>query len=165
MKISLIIFLGYNLLHLPVMKEVLIGKVVDVHDGNTIEVLIVKENVLYKIQLAGIDCPEIEQPFGLEAKHLLEKKLMGEKVEVVVEGKNRWGIRQAVVTTTSGDDLRLKLLAEGLAWTSEKNAIPEFELIRIKAKAQHKGLWKSEDPIPPWIFRRQQTMVAPKSSW
>jgi len=146
-------------------KEVLIGKVVEIHDGNTIEILLVQENVSYKIQLAGIDCPEIEQPFGLEAKLLLEKNLIGEKVEVLVEGKNRWGIRQAVVLPKSGEDPRLKLLAEGLAWTSEKDVIPEFESIRIDAKAHHKGLWKSEDPTPPWIFRRQQTMLIPKSSW
>ena len=165
MNINLIIFLWCSLLDPPSPKEVLIGKVVDVHDGNTIELLLIKENVSYKIQLDGIDCPEIEQPFGFEAKRLLEKNLRGERVEVLVERKNRWGIRQAVVLTKSGEDFRLKLLAEGLAWTSEKDPIPEFESIRIEAKTMHKGLWKSEDPTPPWVFRRQQTMLVPKSSW
>jgi micrococcal nuclease len=165
MNIFLFFLLECSLLDLSSPKEVLIGKVVDVQDGNTIELLLVKENVSYKIQLAGIDCPEIDQPFGLEAKRLLEKNLMGEKVEVLVEGKNRWGIRQAVVTTKSGEDPRLKLLAEGLAWTSEKNAIPELESIRIGAKTRCKGLWENDNPTPPWIFRRQQTMLTPKSSY
>jgi len=165
MNIVLIIFLNCGLLNLSTTKEVLIGKVVDVYDGNTIELLLIKENVSYKIELAGINCPEIDQPFGLEAKRVLEKSLMGEKVEVLVERKNRWGIRQAVITTQSGEDPRLKLLAEGLAWTSEKDPIPEFESIRKEAKMKHKGLWKSEDPTPPWIFRRQQTLLVSKSSW
>ena len=165
MNISSIIFLWCSWFNLSSPKEVLIGKVAEIHDGNTIELHLIKENVFYKIQLAGIDCPEIEQPFGLEAKRLLEKNLKGEKVEVLVERKNRWGIRQAVVLTKSGDDPRLKLLAEGLAWTSEKDPISAFESIRIEAKTKHKGLWKSDDPTPPWVFRRQQTMLVPKSSW
>jgi micrococcal nuclease len=59
-------------------------------------------------------------------------------------------------------DPRIKLLSEGLAWTSEKNIEPEFELLRLKAKAHRKGLWKEKDPTQPWIFRRQQTMLTPK---
>lgn len=70
-----------------------------------------------------------------------------------------------MVLTESGEDPRVKLLAEGLTWTSEQNPIPELESLLAKAKAQHKGLWKSVDPTPPWVFRRQQTMLNPKSSW
>ena len=151
-------------LYISSPREILRGKVVEVSDGNTIE-LLTEENESYKIELAGVDCPETEQPFGPEAKRLLEKNLKGKKVEVFVERKNRWGIRQAVVIPKSGVDPRLKLLAEGLAWTSEKNAVPEFELIRLDAKAHGKGLWKNDEPTPPWIFRRQQAMLIPKSSY
>ena len=164
MNIISIILVECSLLYISSPREILKGKVVDVSDGNTIE-LLTEENESYKIELAGVDCPETQQPFGVEAKHLLEKSLKGKKVEAFVERKNRWGVRQAVIITKSGDDPRLKLLAEGLAWTSEKNAVPEFESIRIDAKAHRKGLWKSDDPTPPWIFRRQQTTLTPKSSW
>src|SRR5215831_14755987 len=116
MNIILIIFLKGSLLAFP--KEVLKGKVVDVPDGNTIE-LLTEENESYKIQLAGVDCPETDQPFGIEAKHLLEKSLKGKDVEAFVEIKNRWGIRQAIIITKSGKDPRLELLQAGLAWTSE----------------------------------------------
>lgn len=133
----------------------------DVSDGNTIE-LLTDENELYKVELAGIDCPELKQPFGLEAKHLLEKSIKGNKVEAFIEGKNRWGVRQAIIIPNEGDDPRLKLLAEGLAWTSEKNPNPEFESIRVDAQDHGKGLWKDKDPTPPWIYRRQQTMLSPK---
>lgn len=146
---------------LSLPQEIIKGKVVDVTDGNTIEI-ITDENESYKIELARIDCPETEQPYGTEAKHLLEKTIKGKRVEAIIEGKNRWGVRQAVVIVKDETDPRLKLLASGLAWTSEKNAVPEFEAIRIDAKAHRKGLWKDEKPTPPWIFRRQQTMVTPK---
>jgi endonuclease YncB( thermonuclease family) len=164
MNIISIILLACSFLTISSNKEILKGKVVDVPDGNTIE-LLTEENESYKIELAGVDCPETQQPFGPESKRLLEKSLKGKKVEAFVEGKNRWGVRQAIVITKSGDDPRLKLLAEGLAWTSEKNAKPEFEALRIDAKNHGKGLWKDSDPTPPWIFRRQQTMLIPKSSY
>jgi endonuclease YncB( thermonuclease family) len=162
MKIILpVLILGSNFLFLSPPREIITGKVVDVPDGNTIEML-TDENELYKIELAGVDSPEPEQPFGSEAKRLLEKNVKGKKVEAVIEGKNRWGVRQAVVIPNGGDDPRIKLLSEGLAWTSEKNAAPEFESIRIDAQAHGRGLWKDKDPTPPWIFRRQQTMLSPK---
>ena len=106
--------------------------------------------------------PEPQQPFGPEARHMLEQKLKGKKVEAFIEGKNRWGIRQAVVIPKDEDDPRLKLLGEGLAWTSEKNVVPEFEALRVDAQTHGKGLWKDKDPTPPWVFRRQQTMLNPK---
>ena len=161
MKIIPILLFGFNLLFPSPSREIIKGKVVNVRDGNTIE-LITEENESYKIELAGVDCPEPEQPFGPEAKHLLEKNIKGKNVEAFIEGKNRWGVRQAIVIPKGGDDPRIKLLAEGLAWTSEKNAIPELESIRVDAQAHGVGLWKEKEPTPPWIFRRHQTMLTPK---
>src|SRR5882757_4816233 len=103
MKIFQVLFITFNF-YLPFQpREIIKGKVMDVSDGNTIE-LLTDENESYKIELAGIDCPELPQPFGPEAKHLLEKSIKGNKVEAFVEGKNRWGVRQAIVIPNEGDD-------------------------------------------------------------
>jgi len=48
--------------------------------------------------------------------------------------------------------------------TAERNPIDELESIKEKAKEKGKGLWKEQDPTPPWIYRRQQSMMQPKSS-
>jgi endonuclease YncB( thermonuclease family) len=61
-------------------------------------------------------------------------------------------------------DPRVELLKQGLAWTSEKDPIPELESHRNEAQQKGKGLWKNDNPTPPWIFRRQQSMMQPKSS-
>jgi endonuclease YncB( thermonuclease family) len=61
-------------------------------------------------------------------------------------------------------DPRYDLLNAGLAWTAERDPIQEFEAIKEKAREKGKGLWKEQDPIPPWIYRRQQTMTQFKSS-
>ena len=138
------------------------GKVISIIDGNTLEVA-TSANDTYKIVLAGIDCPELTQDYGDKAKKFLERTLGNKEVEFAIKGKDRWGNYLAIVTI-NGEDPRIDLLKEGLAWTSERNPDPELESHRIHAQEKRKGLWKEEDPTPPWIFRRQQTMLEAKSS-
>jgi micrococcal nuclease len=138
------------------------GEVLSVIDGNILEV-VGTDNQTYKITLAGIDSPEPGQSFADKAQKLLEKLMLKKKVSVKISGKDRLGNYIAVVM--KGDlDPRVELLEEGLAWTTEKNPSPDLEAIRLKARENAKGLWKEENPTPPWIYRRQQSMVQAKSS-
>ncbi|HPM30802.1 MAG TPA: thermonuclease family protein [Chryseolinea sp.] len=139
------------------------GKVVSVIDGNTIEV-IGDDNETIKISLLGIDCPELGQDYGDKAKKFMEKLTLEKNVTVKLQGKDRWGNYLAIVTVNDKIDPRVELLKEGLAWTAEKNPLPELEEHKEKAKEKNKGLWKQENPTPPWIYRREQTMLQPKSS-
>ena len=143
--------------------EEITGKVVSVIDGNTIEVS-ANDSETYKILLHGIDCPELEQEYGEKAKKLLEKLVLEKNVQVSIQGKDRKGNRLGVIMLNGKEDPRFELLKEGLAWTSEKNPIEELETMKEKAREKNKGLWKETNPTPPWIFRRQQTMMQPKSS-
>jgi len=144
-------------------NEVISGKVVTVIDGNTIEV-VAEDNSTYKIMLHGIDCPELGQDYGDKAKRFLEKLLLDRAVTVELKGKDRWGTRQGVIIIDGEIDPRHELLQEGLAWTAEINPIPELEGLKEKARQKGKGLWKQDDPTPPWKFRRQQTRLQMKSS-
>jgi micrococcal nuclease len=138
------------------------GKVTSVVDGNTIEVL-GEDNSTYMIVFAGVDSPELTQEYGEKAKKYLEKILLEEKVAVTFQGKDRKGNYIAIVLKDQLDP-RIELLKEGLAWTSEKDPLPELETYRATAQQKGKGLWKDENPTPPWIYRRQQSMMQPKSS-
>jgi micrococcal nuclease len=138
------------------------GKVIEIIDGNLIQVTDSTQQS-YKIWLYGIDCPEPGQEFADKAKKASEKILLNESVKVEIKGKDRWGNYLAIVVRGSTDP-RVELLREGLAWTAEKNPIPELETIRIKAQEKGKGLWKHEQPTPPWIYRRQQSMMQAKTS-
>lgn len=162
MKKLVLLILGILVMHFLFAEEIT-GKVVSVIDGNTIEVQTKKDGV-YKIQFFGIDCPEVEQAFGVEAKTYLEKLLLNKKVEVNIQGKDRWGNRLAIVKTGGNLDPRMELLKEGLAWTAERNPLPELEQIKEEARTSSKGLWQEENPTPPWQFRRGQTMLKPKMS-
>lgn len=145
-------------------EEVLTAKVVNVLDGNTLEVL-TAGNQIQKIVLAGIDCPEPGQQFAEKATKLLEKLVLDKDVKVCISGKDRWGNYVATVTVIkNGVDPRVELLEEGLAWTAERNPVPDLESIRLKALEKQRGLWKESDPKAPWIYRREQSMMHAKSS-
>lgn len=139
------------------------GKVISVIDGNTVQVQSDSQDQ-YKVVLAGIDCPELEQQYGTEAKKYLEKLVLKQMVTLQLKGKDRFGNYIAVLLLNGDDDPRIELLKQGLAWTSEKSPNPDLEPYRSWAQQKKRGLWQEENPTPPWTYRRQQTMAAPKSS-
>lgn len=140
------------------------GKVVAVIDGNTLQI-VCQDDQTHVVQLAGIDSPELSQEYGAESKEYLEKIALGKKVTVSIEGKDRRGNPLAVVMVNGSKDLRVELLEEGLAWTAEKNPLPDLEACRSRAEIKGIGLWKQDKPTPPWTYRRQQSMLEPKTSY
>jgi len=138
------------------------AKVVSVIDGNTLEI-VGSDHEKRKILLAGIDSPELTQEYGEKARKFLEKLTLEKNVTVEITGKDRTGTPLAIVKIENKDP-RHELLKEGLAWTAERNPLPDLEEIRVKAQEKGKGLWKQENPTPPWTYRREQSMLQPKSS-
>lgn len=146
-----------------VMANDVNGKVVAVIDGNTVKV-IGNDDQLYIVLLAGIDSPELDQEFGQESKKFLEKLILNKNVTLTTRGKDRLGNTLAEVVIKGKKDPRIALLEQGFAWTSEKNPLQDLEAVRSAAQAQGKGLWKQDNPTPPWVYRREQSMMQRKSS-
>ena len=149
--------------HSSVMAyEEITGKVISVVDGTTLEV-VSNDNQVYKIRLVGIDSPELTQEYGGEAKEFLEKLILEKSVLVKITGKDRLGRYLAEIVIEGKTDPRVELLKRGLTWTAEKSPLPDLEEYRVKAQQKGKGLWKQREPTPPWIYRRQQSMLQAKS--
>ncbi|MBL7859092.1 MAG: thermonuclease family protein [Cyclobacteriaceae bacterium] len=149
----------------PILKanDVFSVRVVTVLDGNTLEVR-GSDNEIKKIVLAEIDSPELGQAFGDKAKKFLEKLLLEKNVWVRITGKDRRGNYLAIVMIGDKVDARVELLKEGLAWTAERNPNPELESYRMKAQEKGRGLWKEDNQTPPWVYRREQSMLEAKGS-
>jgi micrococcal nuclease len=162
MKYQLLFVLILSSTSFSYAEEEIRGVVTKVIDGNTIEVRASDET--YKVLLHGIDSPEPGQHYAEQARTTLEKMLLKKDVVIVMHGKDRFGNRIGEIRLDGAPDPRKALVAQGLAWTSEKEPIKELELLREEAQVNGKGLWGEEDPTPPWIFRRQQTMMSQKSS-
>lgn len=134
----------------PLLLFALSGKVVSVHDGDTITILVEKEQV--KIRLFGIDAPELKQPYGKKSKQFLSNLIAGQIVEVEKNGNDRYG-RTIGTVSLNGEDINAQMVENGYAWAyrrfSKKYAPQESE-----AKFEKRGLWR-DDPIPPWKWRKQ----------
>jgi micrococcal nuclease len=167
MKKLMAVLMVFSLIAGQLKADDIKGKVVSVIDGNTLEVVSL-DNETLKLILVGIDCPELGQQFGTEAKQFMEKLMLDKDVVVTFHGKDRWGNQLAMVKIVNGSrdpkDPRIDLLKEGLAWTAEKNPDPDLDAHRTTAQQKGRGLWKDQNPIPPWTYRRQQTMAQAKSS-
>jgi ATP-dependent hsl protease ATP-binding subunit hslU len=137
------------LLAAPLILFALCGKVVSVHDGDTITILAQKKQI--KIRLFGIDAPELKQPYGKKSKQFLSNLIAGQIVEVKENGNDRYG-RTIGTISLNGEDINAQMVENGYAWAyrrfSKKYAPQESE-----AKFEKRGLWR-DDPIPPWVFRR-----------
>lgn len=134
----------------PLLLFALSGKVVSVHDGDTITILVEKEQV--KIRLFGIDAPELKQPCGKKSKQFLSNLIAGQIVEVEKNGNDRYG-RTIGTVSLNGEDVNAQMVENGYAWAyrrfSKKYAPQESE-----AKFEKRGLWR-DDPIPPWEWRKR----------
>ena len=147
---------------LEVAKDVH-GKVIAVIDGNTFQVRD-QDKRIHKILLTGIDCPELDQEYGQEARKFLEKMILHKDVTIYDKGKDRLGNPLVEVKIKGVKDPRIELLKEGLAWPDEKNTRTDLEYLRESAQLRGKGLWKQSNPTPPWVYRREQTLSTRKNS-
>jgi endonuclease YncB( thermonuclease family) len=163
MKFTLLFLAAICFVSTTLAQEVMHGKVRDVIDGNTL-MIVTFENEEYKVLLHGIDSPDPGQEYAAQAKTLLEKLLLNKSVTITMKGKDRLGNRLGEIHVDGAVDARHELVKAGLAWTSEKSPNPELEQLKEEARRNNIGLWKDENPTPPWVYRRQQSMLEAKSS-
>ena len=131
----------------------LVGKVVGVHDGDTLTLRTAADTI--KVRLAGIDAPELGQPFGKNAKQALSALVFGKMVIVVAQGEDRYD-RTLGDVVIAGGRVTVALVAGGMAWQYRQyDKSPELAAAEAEARAARRGLWADPNPIPPWEWRRQ----------
>lgn len=158
----------------PVWAAHLEGRVVRVHDGDSIHILSGRQRV--KVRLHGIDAPERRQPHGLQARNALAAMIAGKVVQIQVSGKDRYGRTIGTVVamerfqkpdehSTTGTriiNINKEMVRQGWAWCYRKYARrnPELyrQLMRLEqeAKTARRGVWADLQPVPPWEWRRLQ---------
>lgn len=145
--------LSAALIHAEPQPEI-IGKVVGVHDGDSITVL-AADNVQLKVRLDGIDAPELKQPFSQQSKQALSGLVFGKSVNLRVTGKDRYK-RTLAVVMAGGLNVNREMVIQGLAWRYDKYSKDAALLAaQNEAKGQRRGLWADSSPVPPWEWRRR----------
>lgn len=145
--------------HAVVHAALLEGKVVSVHDGDTITLLDDTQRQ-HKIRLAGIDAPELGQAYGRVSRQHLADQVAGRTV--VVEWTKRDKYQRLVgKVLLEGRDINLAQVQAGLAWHYKQYASEQsFNDRGLYARAENQahtarlGLWQDSNPIPPWTHRK-----------
>ena len=128
-------------------------------DGDTVRVT--EGEQVFKVDLAYIDAPEPEQPYGRQATLLLDQFLRQYQGGPL----NPDG---PVVLASDKGSINLQMVSAGAAWVKAKNLdepvlIAKFNEAETLAKQQLSGIWKLEHAlrIPPWVWRQQGKQKLP----
>ena len=139
-----------------------------VSDGDTIHVM--SGGTKVKVRLYGIDAPETEksnkktgkvskpgQPYGDEAWHALESKVLRKQVRLEVMDVDRYG-RTVSVVRLGERNVNREMVADGWAWAYrqylDRPHASEYIDAEEQARKARKGLWQQSNPQPPWEFRK-----------
>lgn len=129
------------------------GRITKVSDGDTV-ILTDDTGNRYKIRLNGIDCPEIEQDFGDEARRFVEEMVQDKTVLVDVVGTDTYD-RKLGVLYVDKININEALLANGLAWVYHYNQDSKYKQLQKEAKTHKKNIWSSSKPVDPYAWRKQ----------
>lgn len=125
-----------------------------VYDGDSLRVSCLKK----PLRLACIDAPELNQPHGAESREYLNALVAGKELEIVTRGDAGFG-RTATIIYVDNVNLQERLLSLGMVWYypqygSKCRDIRGLKEAESAAKAFKIGLWGTDNPISPWIWRR-----------
>ena len=131
-------------------------RVVGVQDGDTLTCLD-ENNQQQKVRLAEIDAPELGQDFGKVSREALASMVFGKTVEVVDDGKDRYG-RWIGHVIVNGSDVNREMVATGNAWHyAAYSKDQSLAQLQSQARAQQIGLWAQPNPVAPWQFRSTES--------
>lgn len=129
------------------------GKVVSVHDGDTLTVIVDRQQV--RVRLIDIDAPELRQPFGTRSRQSLSNLCFGKTAALDVRGRDRYK-RTLARVSCAGADANAEQVRRGFAWTFVRYARPDSPLFMLEkeARSAQRGLWQDPYPVAPWEWRR-----------
>ena len=151
-----------------VYAAALTGRVVGVHDGDTITVLDATKTQ-HKIRIAAIDAPERNQAFGTRSKQNLSNMLYDRDARLECHKTDRYQREVCKVWVqpsdcpTCGKTLEAghAQVIAGLAWwyrayAKEQSAEDQgrYESAEDEARLRKWGLWRDAEPVPPWERRK-----------
>jgi len=144
----------FNYAESEILQPIIV-EIIDVIDGDT--VLIKNGEELQEIDIMWIDAPELNQPFGREAKAFIEKIIKNGIVAKIEHcPANIDYDPYLVLHGKSGDhqDYHIQMLMDGLAWVRYGYGVGMYSGQQWQAKQNKVGLWSEENPIPPWEWSR-----------
>jgi endonuclease YncB( thermonuclease family) len=163
------------ILYSPALADTLQGKVIKVADGDTVTI-VDNQGQKHRIRLTGIDAPEKDQPYGNVSTQSLVELVSVKTVTIEYEKRGRYKrIVGKILVDPPGEvfcmaldcvkkvDAGLEQIKSGLAWHYKYYQMEQSEEDRrlyseaeLEARTKKIGLWKDEEPMAPWVWRKRQ---------
>jgi endonuclease YncB( thermonuclease family) len=136
------------------------------HDGDTCTAIATKDGARIQVRLHGVDAPELDQPFGTQARTMMSALVIGRHVDLHPAGHNHDRL-VADVVLRDGRNVAALLVTEGAAWVDARhNTDPTAPTRQAAAQQARRGLWRDASAVPPWEWRERPAQdPAPKRSW
>jgi endonuclease YncB( thermonuclease family) len=134
-------------------SPVLVGTVVHVYDGDTIEVRLSSGPII--VRLHSIDTPEHDQPWGPQATDALASRIAGRQVSLEVVTQDSY--ERSVADVFLGEEnINAWMVKQGDAWAYRRYLTDSHYCAwEDEARAAHRGLWSlpSNTWRAPWQWR------------
>jgi len=131
------------------------GTVVKIIDGDTFDLLTDDKKKMIRVRMNGIDCPERKQDFYKVSKDALAGYIFQKEVMLISTGRDR-NRRMIAIVFCNEENINLAMIRNGYAWHYKKySADSSFAKAEKQARSRKKGLWKMNNPVPPWEFRKK----------
>ncbi len=121
-------------------------------DGDSIRIWTPEIKVLFLVSLYGVNCPELKQPYGRQAKKFVESALGKKGLEVTLIKIGNHSTAQGYIKI-NGKDLGYMLVENGLAEVENRDekgfSNPEekkrYLAAQEKARNKKTGMWAQEE--------------------
>ena len=99
--------------------------------------------------------PELAEYYGLKnQKGVLVTQVFPDNP--ADKGKDRYG-RTLARVTCDGFDANAEQVRRGMAWVYDRYVTDKsLYAVQEKAKAERRGLWHDDKPVPPWEWRKDK---------
>ncbi len=159
---NLLLFLTFNFFfqcsNLSNANELIFGSISKISDGDTLHIESINKKKI-KVRLAGIDAPELNQPFGKNSKKILTN-FLNKNIKLRVLSKDRYK-RTIGIIYYNNHDINYHILKSGAAWAYKKylyqlpiSVKKKYQSLEALSRKNKIGLWKDSNPIPPWKWRK-----------
>ena len=122
------------------------------YDGDTVKI---KDDFYeYKLRITDIDAPERNQAYGLKSRRALMHLCKNISVSVYVSGMDKYQ-RNLGKLHCNNVDASVFMVKNGHAWFNRRYSMDYMlALLEDEARKNKLGLWQSQQPTAPWVWRK-----------
>lgn len=112
----------------------------------------------FVVRLYGCDAPERNQKGGRAAFEALRSMTHQKRFTFERHERDKYGRLVADLKFEDGRRVSVEMVKAGHAWWYKRFAFGDAELREAEEQARRdrRGLWKEENPTPPWNWRRRR---------